>query len=163
MFFQCCHIIKYSCWSEFFYCSKQVWYISLLFIYLCKSSCRIYKKGRFWSYLLPFRTCIWSEVDFLLILFFLGLVLHVYDVARNYFPIILAQPNTRKWKVPKSKKSRFFLTAVFVLAPNPKWNWTQSTKTQDDFERFCDFFFCLFFIFLRSTLKKLVSFLYISV
>ena len=58
-----------------------------------------------------------------------------------------------KIKVPKSKKSRFFLTAVFVLAPNPKWNWTQSTKTQDDFERFCDFF-CLFFMFLRSTLKN---------
>lgn len=55
-----------------------------------------------------------------------------------------------------------FLTAVFVLAPNPQWNWTQSTKTQDDFERFCDFF-CLFFMFLRSTLKKLVSFLYINV
>lgn len=49
------------------------------------------------------------------------------------------------------------------MAPNPKWNWTQSTKTQDDFERFCDFFFCLFFMFLRSTLKKLVSFLYINV
>lgn len=52
---------------------------------------------------------------------------------------------------------------MFVLAPNPKWNWTQSTKTQDDFERFCDFFFCLFFMFLLSTLKKLVSFLYINV
>ena len=47
----------------------------------------------------------------------------------------------------------------------PPWQKNSRTrmKTQDDFERFCGFFFCLFFMFLRSTLKKLVSFLYINV
>ena len=32
------------------------------------------------------------------------------------------------------------LRAVFVLAPNPTRNWTQSTKIQADFEYYCEFF-----------------------
>ena len=34
-----------------------------------------------------------------------------------------------------------FLRAVFVLAPNPTRNWTQSSKIQPHFKHCCDFFF----------------------
>ena len=72
--------------------------IFLYCLFICiRVSCRIYKNGRFWPYLLPFRTCIWSEVDFLLFLFFSGLVLHVYDVARNYFPQVLKKTQLLSW------------------------------------------------------------------
>ena len=45
---------------------------------------------------------------------------------------------SRKIVKKKIVETMCYLRVEFVLTPNPKRNWTQSSKTQQDFERSCE-------------------------